>query len=671
MVLGPFGSRGNGPAVSAANAIARSGLAALACAAGLALPARGEFLTPPANLVLDGVPPIPAAIAARVAPYAEFRPSGMLDWHPQRREILIRQRLANTNQLHRVEDAGQAPVPITDFADAVAGGRYEPKSAAYVLLTGSEDGNEVFRIRRYDPASKEAVPVSPEGVRAGVPQWSHKGDRIAFTTVPVDRNNASREVTTTVHVADPREPSRARVLSVLPGGGWYGFHFSPNDRQLVYQEYKSVEESHLWLMDVATGKSRRLTKPGKAGPVSYRSPRFAPDGKSVFATSDRNSEFRRLVVIDVNSGREQVLAANIRADVEEIATSAAARQLAFITNDAGEHTLRFLDMATRKELPRPALVPGVISGLRWRADGSEIAFTHASAKSPGDVFSYHLDANKVTRWTSGNSPRVNAAAFVEPRIIRWRSFDEREITGLYYHPPSQFEGVRPVIVYVHGGPASQSRAGFIGRNNYLLNELGIALIYPNVRGSSGFGKSFVSLDNGRLREDSVKDLGALLDWVARQPGLDANRVLVMGGSYGGYMAFAASVHYADRLAGAASLVGISNFVTFLERTESYRRDLRRVEYGDERDPEMRAFLESISPLTHAARITKPLFVAQGRNDPRVPWTESEQIVATLKKNGTPAWYLLALDEGHGFQKKANADFQFHALVAFIRQTLQP
>ena len=228
-----------------------------------------------------------------------------------------------------------------------------------------------------------------------------------------------------------------------------------------------------------------------------------------------------------------------------------------------------------------------------------------------------------------------------------------------------------MVVSVHGGPASQARAGFIGRNNYLVNELGIALIYPNVRGSSGFGKTFLGLDNGRLREDSVKDLGALLDWIAAQPGLDAGRVLVTGGSYGGYMALAASVRYADRIAGAVSVVGISNFVTFLERTETYRRDLRRVEYGDERDPAMRAFLESISPLTHAAKIARPLFVVQGKNDPRVPWTEAEQIVATLKKNGTPAWYLLANDEGHGFRKKANADFQFNATVEFIRRTLNP
>ena len=195
------------------------------------------------------------------------------------------------------------------------------------------------------------------------------------------------------------------------------------------------------------------------------------------------------------------------------------------------------------------------------------------------------------------------------------------------------------------------------------------MIRPNVRGSSGFGKTFLSLDDGIKREDSVKDIGALLDWIALQPGLDPSRVMVSGGSYGGYMSLAVATHYADRIAGAIDVVGISSFVSFLQNTESYRRDLRRVEYGDERDPAMRDFLLRISPLTNAARITKPLFVVQGRNDPRVPYTEAEQIVAKVRANGTRVWYLRAENEGHGFARKDNADFQFYATVMFLRETL--
>ena len=645
--------------------------AAFLCAAALASRAQGDFLTPPASLVLDGVPPIPAEIARKAEAYTEFRPAAMLDWNPARRELLVRQRQGDVDQLKRVAEPGLEPEPLTSDADAVSSGSYEPRAGKWLLFARGRGGDEVYRIYRYDPVTKEATPVSPEGERAGAPHWSHKGDRIAFTTVPIDRNSAVREAVTTLRLADPRPGGKSRVLAVLPGGGWFDFSFSPDDRSLAFVEFVSAEESHLWVMNVATGKRRRLTPPTRGEPVHYANPRFSPDGRTLFAISDRGSEFRHVAAIDVASGREKALAANLRFDVEELELSGPARRLAFTTNQDGAHVLRFLDLGTRKEVARPALVPGVISGLRWRRDGSEIAFTHASARSPGDVFSYDLKANRVTRWTNGNSPTLNAAAFTEARVIRWKSFDGREISGLYYHPPSRFEGVRPVVISVHGGPAAQARAGFIGRNNYLVNELGIAMIYPNVRGSAGFGKTFLKLDNGRLREDSVKDLGALLDWIAAQPGLDAKRVLVMGGSYGGYMTLAAAVHYADRIAGAASTVGISNFVTFLERTETYRRDLRRVEYGDERDPAMRAFLESISPLASAAKIAKPLLVVQGRNDPRVPWTEAEQLVATLRKNGTPAWYILARDEGHGFRKKSNADFQFYATVEFIRRTLAP
>jgi dipeptidyl aminopeptidase/acylaminoacyl peptidase len=229
--------------------------------------------------------------------------------------------------------------------------------------------------------------------------------------------------------------------------------------------------------------------------------------------------------------------------------------------------------------------------------------------------------------------------------------------------------VRPVIVNIHGGPESQFRPTFLGRNNYFINELGCAMAFPNVRGSAGYGKTLLQLDNGFKREDTYKDIAALLDWIKTRPDLDVNRIMVTGGSYGGHMTLAVAYNYADRIRCALDVVGISNLKTFLEHTESYRRDLRRVEYGDERDPKMAEFMERIAPVNNAQKITKPLFVVQGANDPRVPKSEADQIVATLKKQGTPVWYLVAKDEGHGFAKKKNADFQFYATAEFIREFL--
>jgi dipeptidyl aminopeptidase/acylaminoacyl peptidase len=276
----------------------------------------------------------------------------------------------------------------------------------------------------------------------------------------------------------------------------------------------------------------------------------------------------------------------------------------------------------------------------------------------------------VEQWTQAHSPAgLDRSEALAPEIIRWQSFDGLRISGILHRPAARFVGKRPVLVLIHGGPEVQAKLGFLGQANYFVDELGVAIIQPNVRGSSGYGKAFLSLDNGVLREDAVRDIGSLLDWVAGQPDLDASRILVSGGSYGGYMSLAVSARYADRIAGAIDIVGISNFVTFLSNTESYRRDLRRVEYGDERDPQMREFLESISPTRHAHAIRKPLFVVQGRNDPRVPYTEAEQIVALARARNPFVWYLRAENEGHGFARKENADYQFYATVMFVRATL--
>ncbi len=253
--------------------------------------------------------------------------------------------------------------------------------------------------------------------------------------------------------------------------------------------------------------------------------------------------------------------------------------------------------------------------------------------------------------------------------MRYPSFDTvdgkpREIPAWVYKPAGS--GPHPVLINIHGGPEAQSQPIFsISTQQWI--ELGYAVITPNVRGSSGYGKTYLALDNGLKREDSVKDIGKLLDWIATQDELDASRIVLIGGSYGGYMVLSAMTHYNDRLRGAIDIVGISNFVTFLESTAEYRRDLRRPEYGDERDPEMREFLQKISPLNNAGKINKPMLIVQGQNDPRVPVTESEQMVAKIRANGGEVWYLVGLNEGHGFAKRDNADYYQWAVALFLEK----
>lgn len=277
------------------------------------------------------------------------------------------------------------------------------------------------------------------------------------------------------------------------------------------------------------------------------------------------------------------------------------------------------------------------------------------------------------RWTDSEVGGLDTSTFVEPTLVHFKSFDGLEIPAFVYRPPRVGEGSGrlPVLIHPHGGPEMQHRPGFFAIVQYLCLELGLVVVDPNVRGSLGYGKTFVSLDNCEKREDSVKDIGALLDWIEQQPDLDASRVGIWGSSYGGYMVLASLVHYSSRLRCGVEMVAISNFVTFLEKTAEYRRDQRRLKYGDERDPKMREQLSAISPTTNAAKITRPLFCVQGANDPRVPLSEAEQIRDVVRANGLEVWYMVASDEGHGFAKKTNKDQYQEAMVAFLQKHLLP
>jgi dipeptidyl aminopeptidase/acylaminoacyl peptidase len=458
------------------------------------------------------------------------------------------------------------------------------------------------------------------------------------------------------------------LLTQLNGGGWQPLDWSPDDKKILLLEERSINESYLWLVDAATGERTALTPVETKEKISYGEARFSKDGKGIYTTTDRDSEFHRLAYLDLATKQPEFLTSNIPWDVETFDLTRDGSKIAFLTGEDGVSVLRVMDAATRKMMPLPKLPNGVIRGLRWRRDGRELAFTLNNARSPGDCYSLDVTAGKLERWTTSES-EVKTDGFPDAELVKWKSFDGRMISGFLYKPPAKFTGKRPVLVVIHGGPEGQSQPSFLGRNNYLLNELGIALIYPNVRGSTGYGKTFSLLDNGFRREDTYKDISALFDWIAEQPNLDAERIGVTGGSYGGHMTLAVSTFYSRRIRCSVDVVGMSNLVTFLEHTEAYRRDLRRVEYGDERDPRMREFLEKIAPMNNIEKIKKPMLVVAGKNDPRVPVSESQQIFDALKAQGTPAWFIVAKDEGHGFRKKQNQDYQFYATVAFLQEYL--
>ncbi len=614
-------------------------------------------------LILENIPPIPAAIADQAARYTDFRTATMYGWNPTRREILIGTRFADTVQVHQVAKPGGARTQMTFFGDRVTDASYRPHSGDYFLFRKDVGGGEWFQIFRFDVATGDVTMLTDGKSRNSEFVWSNKGDRIAYAGTL--RNGADLDFYV---LAPSTKPTAWKPLTENQGGGWEVRDWSPDDKTLLAVEHVSINESHLCLVDVATG-AKKIVTPAGSEKVAYQPIGFSRDGKGVYLTTDKDGEFLRLAYMDVASGSLKYLN-NDPWDVELAALSEDREMLAYVLNENGLSTLHLLDLKTGKQRSMPKLPAGEVFSLRWSENNRDLGFSLNSAQSPADVYSVDVQAGKLERWTYSETGGIPPQNFVEPKLVKWKSFDGKEISGWLYAPKTKpASGKYPVVINIHGGPEGQSRPAFLGRNNYFINNLGVAILFPNVRGSTGYGKTFSQLDNGFLRENTYKDIGALLDWIGQQSDLDASRVMVTGGSYGGHMTLAVATNYSNRISCSVDIVGISNLVTFLEHTEAYRRDLRRVEYGDERDPKMRAYLESIAPMNHVQEIRKPMMVVAGVNDPRVPKSESDQIVKVLEENKTPVWYLAAKDEGHGFQKKKNADFQFYTTVLFMQTFL--
>lgn len=615
------------------------------------------------NLHLQGIPAIPDSLVDEVNRYTEFRTAQMQSWHPKKKEILITTRFADTSQIHHLRFAGAERRQLTFFKDSAASASYQPTNGDYFIFSKDSGGNENYQFYRYDIASGDLTLLTDGASRNTGGAWSQNGEWIAY------ESNLRNKQDMDIYLLNPLSKER-KLLAEMKGGGFSVSDWSPDDKTLLVTEEVSINESYLWLMDAGSGKKTLLTeKQEGAEPVAYNSAKFSRDGKGIYLATDKDSEFCKLSYIDLETKERKVLSEKINWDVEGFSQSWDGKYIAFVSNEDGIDRLQIIEAASGKSLKLPELPRGGIGGLSWHKSNDELAFSMDSARAPSDVYSYNLKNGELKRWTESETGGLNCSNFSEAELVHWKSFDGQTISGLLYMPPAKFSGKRPVMMLIHGGPESQSKAGFNGKLNYYLNELGIALLFPNIRGSAGYGKTFLKADNGFKREDTYKDIDSLISWIKNSGKLDAEKIMVTGGSYGGHMTLAIACNYPEKICCALDVVGISNLVNFLERTEGYRRDLRRVEYGDERDPKMREYLNRIAPLNHAEKITKPLFVVQGKNDPRVPAQESEDMVAVIRKQGTPVWYLLADDEGHGFRKKKNSDFQFFSTILFVKKYL--
>lgn len=656
-------------------------LAAVAAAlAGCATPtplapaAPAAAVTPPAALTMRNVPPVPASLMQRIGRYTEMRGAGLADWSPDGRQLLVSWLAGpagqQRTQLHQVSAAGAPLQQVTRANEPTRSGRYLPSDPSIIVFARDAGGSEATQVFRLDLRSGTETALTEPGQRCETGPFSRDGTAMLVNCARVDRSAADRNagISNTLHLIDVKTGAR-RAGASLPGTGWWAADIARDGRTALVNLYRSAAEVEVWQLDLVSGERRKLL-PREGEPAQFTlASSYTPDDRRFFVISDRFGEFRQAFRYDPQSHRFEGLTADIPWDVRGGDLSDDRSRVVMITNEAGVGVPRLFDTATLKPLPLKVPAGLSVTSVRLSKDGTRVAYAGTSSAQPSEVRVIDVARGTEGVWAAADTAGLDTRGFTPIEAIRWRSFDGREISGLIQRPPAKFTGKRPVLIEIHGGPEAQATLAFNGRYNYIVNELGVAFIEPNVRGSTGFGKTFHQLDNGKLREDSVKDIGALLDWIAQQPDLDASRVVVQGGSYGGYMANAAAVHYSDRIRGAIPAVGISNFVSFLERTESYRRDLRRAEYGDERHPEMRKFLTKISPLTNASQIKVPMFIVHGRNDPRVPVQEAEQIAATVAANGVPVWSMIAENEGHGFAKKENADYLFAARVMFLEQRL--
>ena len=626
----------------------------------------------PAAIESQEVPEVPPELFAKLAQYQSVRGAAFRGWAPDGTGILINTRFGNSSQLHRVYEPAGRREQITFFDEPVSG-RFVPKATdGSILMMMDSGGNENDQVHLLDRRNFKTTLLTDGKSRNKLGAVRSDGSQAIVSS------NQRNGRDTDLFLLDLRRPDSMKSVMQVEKQTWNTHDWSLDGKTLLLSRFVSANESYPAMLDVQTGQRTDLPFPS-AGLSAIGSMAFAADGKTILISTDAESEFRRLARFDLATKKYTWLTDDMPWDVTDIAVEKESGSVAFTLNEDGATRLFLVGLNdVKSELKIPL---GIVSGIEFSPDGTRLGFTLARPDAPPDAYSILLKTGELTRWTFSEVGGLNPDSFVTPTRIQFKSFDGRMIPAYYFKPKRRPDVQEPstnaihlkipVYISIHGGPESQYQPFFSPIIQFYLNELRIAVICPNVRGSSGYGKTYLKLDNAEKREDSVKDIGALLDWIGQQPELDPSRIAVAGGSYGGYMTLASLTHFGDRIKAGIDVVGIANFITFLEKTAGYRVDLRRAEYGDERDPQMKAIFEKISPLNNAEKIKSALLVVHGRNDPRVPFYEAEQIAAKVRSSGRNVWTVFANNEGHGFSKKDNSDYQRAVEVLFLQKHLQP
>jgi len=622
--------------------------------------------------------------------YLNVRSAHGASWAPDGDSIAFLLDTTGVPQVWTVDAPGAWPVQHTTFEERVTFVDYSPTRNELVFGM-DEGGNERAQLHRLDldDGQIDDLTQRPDAKhRWG--GWDSEGDRFAFAS------NRRDEAVFDLYVQH-REDRGDDAELIADGDGWLSLAgWSPSDDRLLVHEARSSFDHELHVLDVTSGDLQQVTD--HEGDIRYSSPEWAPDGEGIYLATDEDADTRSLCYLELATGDIETVWDGGDWEVGGVVVDEDSGLVIASRNVDGDTDLAVGSLAGSAEidpLPAPQLPGRVAGGVDVAPDGTRFSITTTGRSTNANVFVVDVDDVDVTsiagtgfradagrdgsqsdtdplsveRWTDAPTAGIPRETFRDPELVRYETFDGREIPALFTMPGDDGadgtaveDGSLPVIVDVHGGPESQRRPSFSAVQQYFLAR-GYALFEPNVRGSTGYGREYTHLDDVERRMDSVADLAAGHDWLAEHPAIDDDRIAVKGGSYGGFMVLAAMTAYPDRWAAGVDVVGIANFVTFLENTGDWRRELREAEYGSLEDD--RDLLERISPINSIDSIDAPLFVAHGANDPRVPLGEAEQVADAAREQGVPVELLVFDDEGHGFSKLENRIESTERIASFL------
>jgi len=644
------------------NSLKSVGLALLLVivALSVAVKAQDEFVKPGADLEMEGIPPIPKSLATDVGRYTRIYGLPLAGWAPDKREIWVKS-ISQLTHISSIGSPGEKPKTIKHIFGLGIYDVYIQPQGHYLIYNQDKDGTEKYQMHLYDLQSGKNTLLSDSNARDTEFVWSNNGEQLAYSSTIGGKGIS-------LYLITPLKPESKRLLVKSDDNYMKAYAWSPDDKLIVYCEFMSMDASKLWVINVETGVKTLLSD--QSSNEDYHSfPRFSKDGKGVYVKTNYRSEVNRIAYVNLETRRYEFLKTDEKWDVEEFQLSPDGKSMAFSVNEDGVSRLYIYDIAAKRKKAIAGLPLGVISGLAWNRASIDCAFNFKSPKTPNDIYSVAAATGAVERWAQSYSNGMDLDQFPTPELVRWKSFDGRTISGFMYRPSRQYPGKRPVIIDLHGGPSEQVRPGYLYADNYLVNALGVVKIYPNYRGSRGYGKTFVKLDNGLRREDAIKDISALLDWIRSRPDLDPERIVVQGASYGGFMALSVATRHNDRIRASIIEYGISEWISFINNPDVNARDLWRAEYGDERNPQVRDYLIRLSPLYSINQNQKPMFLIHGSKDPRVPVQQAEAILSAMKQTQIPIWHLFGKNEGHGFRKFTNWEIRTLAIILFIQEHL--